>query len=101
LLLLLAPALAATELALLPIALVGGWLPQKLGAWADVVRAMPRLAGERRSIQRERAISSARFAAALTPALGSPFLGAASRSGALAWLLRGYWRIVGALLGRP
>src|SRR5918993_492744 len=33
LLALLAPALFATELALIPLAAIGGWLPQKLAAW--------------------------------------------------------------------
>ena len=40
--LLLAPALAATELALLAASAAGGWLPQKLGAWGDSLRSLPR-----------------------------------------------------------
>ena len=51
LLALLAPALVATELALLPVALAGGWLGQKLLAWGDTLRALPRLLRERRQIQ--------------------------------------------------
>ena len=43
LLALLAPALAATELALVGISIAGGWGRQKLRAWADVVRWLPRL----------------------------------------------------------
>ena len=94
LLLLLAPALLATELALLPVAAAGGWLPQKLAATADTLRALPRLLRQRRAIQRGRAISAAEFAAWLTPDLDSPYLGRAGRLRILRWGLRGYWRLV-------
>lgn len=94
LLALLAPALAATEVALLVASLLGGWSGQKLRAWGDTFEALPRLLRERRSIQATRAISAAEFARALTPALDSAYLGSASRSAALAALLRGYWALV-------
>ena len=99
LLMLLGPALAATELALVFIAAAGGWLPQKLGSWLDVLRSLPRLAGERRRIQADRAIGSAPFALGLTPDLGSAYLGAAGRSGLLGGALAAYWRLVLRLLG--
>ena len=38
LIVLLAPVLVATELALLPVAARGGWLRQKLAAWAQLIR---------------------------------------------------------------
>jgi GT2 family glycosyltransferase len=98
LLVLLAPALAATELALIPASIAGGWFGQKVRAWADTLRSLPRLLRERRGIQAQRAVTSADFARPLTPALDSPYLGAASRSGVLARLLRGYWRLVVRLL---
>jgi GT2 family glycosyltransferase len=98
LLALLAPALAATELALLAVAAAGGWLPQKLAAARETLRALPRLLRERRAIQAARTVSSAQFAAALTPDLDSPFLGRPGRSRLLQALLRGYWRLVLALL---
>jgi N-acetylglucosaminyl-diphospho-decaprenol L-rhamnosyltransferase len=98
---LLAPALLATELALVPISIAGGWAPQKLLAWTDTVRALPRLLRERRAIQPTRRVSVARFARALTADLESPYLGAAARSRALRALLRSYWRVVLALLGGP
>ena len=94
LLLLLAPALAATELGLLPVAAAGGWLPQKLAAAADTLRALPRLLRERRAVQATRRISSREFAAWLTADLDSPFLGRAGRSRPLRWVLRAYWRLV-------
>jgi GT2 family glycosyltransferase len=93
------PALLATELALVPASLAGGWFRQKLLAWADVWRALPRLLGERRAIQARRAVSAGDFAAALTPDLDSAYLGAAGRSRALASLLRAYWSLALRLLG--
>lgn len=100
LLALLAPALAATEIALLAIAAAGGWLPQKLGAAADVLRALPRLLRERRAIQSTRRISAGEFAAGLTAELDSPYLGRAARLPLLGPALGLYWRLVRLLLGR-
>lgn len=99
LLALLAPALIATELALLVVAAAGGWLPQKLGAGGDTLRALPRLVGQRRRIQASARIGAGAFASALTPGLDSPFLGRTGRSRVLARLLAAYWRIVLRLLG--
>jgi N-acetylglucosaminyl-diphospho-decaprenol L-rhamnosyltransferase len=98
LLLPLAPALVATELALLAVAAAGGWLPQKLAAAGETVRALPRLLRERRAVQATRTVSAAEFAAWLTPDLDSPFLGSAGRSRLLRGALRAYWRLVLALL---
>ena len=98
---LLAPALFATELALLAVAATQGWLGQKLRAWAELAAALPRLIRERREIQRARAIAAGDFARALTPELGSAYLGAAGRSRPLALALRGYWALVLFLLGAP
>jgi GT2 family glycosyltransferase len=98
LLLLLAPALAATEAALLVAGAAGGWLPQKLAAMADGARALPRLVRERRAVQAGRTASAATFAAFLTPDLDSPFLGRAGRVAPLRWALRAYWRGVVGLL---
>ncbi len=130
----LAPALAATELALHLIAAASGWLPEKLRADVAVLRALPRLLRERRAIQRGAgsappvarapgrelgtgpiappgaplagvgtppgaAISPRRFAELLTPELDSAYLGRASASKPLRWLLRAYWRLALALLG--
>jgi GT2 family glycosyltransferase len=94
LLVLLLPALLATDLALVGVAATGGWLPQKLAATAETVRALPRLLRERRAVQATRTISCAEFAAWLTPDLDSPYLGRAGRSRPLRWALRAYWRFV-------
>lgn len=99
LLLVLAPALVATELALVPVAIAGGWFRQGARARLDVLRWMPRLARERGEIKRLRTIGSREFAGGLTPELNSPFLGRAGGSRLLRALLGGYWRLVLRILG--
>ncbi len=98
LLALLAPALALTELALIPIAAAGGWGAAKLGSFADLAAWMPRLLRERRAIQAQRAIGTAEFARWLTPDLASPFIHPIARSAPARIVLRAYWRLVQALL---
>ena len=98
LLILLAPALIATELALIPAAFAAGWGRQKLAAMWEVARWLPRLLRERRQVQATRTVSAAEFAAWLTPDLDSPFIPAVARSAPVRLLLRGYWRAVRLLL---
>jgi GT2 family glycosyltransferase len=98
LLLLLAPALIATEAGIFAAALAGGWAGQKLQAWGDVARAMPALLRERAAVQAERSVSAAEFAAWLTPELLSPYLPDAVRSAPVRLALRSYWRVVSVLL---
>jgi GT2 family glycosyltransferase len=100
LLLLLAPALLLTELALIPASIAGGWAGQKLLANLDAIRWLPRLLRERRAIQARRAASSGELAAWLTADLDSPFIPGIARSGPARLALRAYWRLVRALLGR-
>jgi GT2 family glycosyltransferase len=94
LLALLAPALLATELALLAIAPLSGWGRPKLRAYADTVWALPRLLRERRAIQARRAIGAGEFARLLTPDLTSRDLGRVGGSRALRAALRAYWALV-------
>ncbi len=101
LLALLAPALLATELALVGISITGGWGRQKLAAMHDVIRWLPRLLRERREVQATRTVSTARFASWLSADLDSPFIGAAARSVPIRFALRAYWCAVRLLLGRP
>jgi GT2 family glycosyltransferase len=98
LLVLLAPALAATELALLAVAARGGWLGQKLAANAEALRWLPRLLRERRRIQRDRRVSAAEFASWLTPDLDSPFIPPLVRTAPIRSILRLYWTAVRAVL---
>jgi hypothetical protein len=98
LLVLLAPALAGFELALLGGAWQGGWLRAKLRALRAVAREAPAIRARRREVQRTRAIDAAAFAAALTPSLDSPHLAAATRLPGAQAILTTYWRVVRALL---
>jgi GT2 family glycosyltransferase len=95
---LLTPALVATEIALLFVSLSSGWGRQKAAAYADTLRALPRLLTERRHVQSGRRASAAQFADVLTPRLSSSYLGRAGSSRALNALLVGYWATVRALL---
>jgi GT2 family glycosyltransferase len=100
LLLLLAPALLATELALVAASLAGGWWRQKLAATGEVLRWLPRLLRERRQVQATRAISTAEFASGLSADLDSPFIPAVARSTPVRLVLRAYWGAVRFVLGR-
>jgi GT2 family glycosyltransferase len=100
LLLLLAPALLATELALLAVAAGGGWGRQKLAADLEFLRWLPRLLRERRSLQASRTVSAAEFASWLTADLDSPFISPAARSLPARLALRSYWAAVRLLLRR-
>jgi GT2 family glycosyltransferase len=100
LLILLAPALLATELALLFVAGSGGWGRQKLAANFEALRWLPRLLRERRRIQGARAVGSAEFASWLSADLDSPFIAGAARSLPARLALRGYLGAVRLLLGR-
>ncbi len=99
LLVVLAPALLATELALIGVSISGGWGRQKLAAMADVIRWAPRLHAERREVQGAATVSAARFASFLSADLDSPFIGGAARSPAARFVMRTYWRVALRLLG--
>jgi GT2 family glycosyltransferase len=98
LLALLAPVLIATELALLVVSATGGWGSQKLQANREVIGWLPRLLRERREIQHRRTVSAAEFSSWLTPDLDSELISPLVRSWPARLLLRGYWRLVRALL---
>ena len=100
LLILLAPALLATELALLAVSASGGWGKQKLAADFEALRWLPRLLRERRQVQATRSVSAAEFASWLSADLDSPFIAGAARSLPVRLALRCYWRLVRVLLGR-
>jgi hypothetical protein len=89
-----APALLATELALLVHAAAGGWGPAKARATAGFLRELPGALRQRRAIQARAAIGPAEFAEALVPELDSPFFGGMGRSRLVRALLRAYWSLV-------
>jgi GT2 family glycosyltransferase len=94
LLALLAPALLATEVAIWAAAIRGRWVRMKALATRDFVASLPRLMGERRQIQRTRAVSVLEFAAPMRSDLSSPYLGRFARHPLIASVLRWYWRAV-------
>ena len=98
LLLFLAPALLATELALLLVSAAGGWGGQKLAANLEALRWLPRLLRQRRRIQRCATVGSAEFASWLSADLDSPFIAAPARSLPVRLALRAYLGTVRALL---
>jgi GT2 family glycosyltransferase len=100
LLALLAPALLATEIALLFVSAAGGWGREKVRANVAFVRWLPRLLRERRQLQQRRAIGAREFAAMLTPDLDSDLISPLVRSWPARILLRTYWRAVRSLLPR-
>lgn len=99
LLVLLAPALFASEMAIVAVSIHSRWSGQKLSSYVDLVRWLPRLLRERRAIQAQRRASPAEFARLFTADLSSPFLGRVGRSLGVRTLLRAYWRFVMLLLG--
>ena len=100
LLVLVMPALMATELALLAVAARQGWLRQKLLALSDLARWMPRLLHERRGLQDARKVSAKAFAEHLVAELSSPYLGGIGRSRIVRVALTGYWAAVKWVLER-
>jgi GT2 family glycosyltransferase len=98
LLALLAPALLATEVALLAVAAGGGWGREKLRANLAFLRWLPRLLRERRVVQAQRSVSAAEFASWLTPDLDSELISPLARSRPARLALRSYWRLVRLLL---
>ena len=98
LLALLAPALLATELALLLVAAADGWGQKKLRANLEFLRWLPRLLRERREIQRRRTVSAGEFASWLTPDLDSELISPLARTWPARLALRSYWRLVCLLL---
>jgi GT2 family glycosyltransferase len=100
LLVLLAPALLATELALLAVATSGGWGRQKLAANLEFLRWLPRLLRERRQVQATRTITATEFASLLTPDLDSSFISPSVRTRPVRFVLRAYLGAVRLVLGR-
>jgi N-acetylglucosaminyl-diphospho-decaprenol L-rhamnosyltransferase len=95
----LAPALALSELGLLAVAWRGGWFRAKLRAQAAVARDLPAIRRRRESVQRLRAISTARFAQHLSANLASPYLRAVAEVAPMAVAQRTYWSVARRLLG--
>jgi GT2 family glycosyltransferase len=98
LLVLLLPALLATELALLGVAASGGWLRAKLRAQAALLRSLPAILARRRAVQAASGVTASDFARHLSSDLDSPYLGSLARVAPLAAAQRLYWALVVRLL---
>ncbi len=90
-----APALLALEVALLAVAMRGGWLRAKLRAQWAVLTTLPRTLKRRREVQRTRVIKAREFAAHLSDSLDSPNL---SVPKPFDHAQRAYWRVAQRLL---
>ena len=88
------PALIVTEFVVWAVAVRGGWGRMKLLATLDVLRALPRLLAERRTVQSAARLEPTEFAAALTPWLDSPYFGALGTQPLVACGLATYWNLV-------
>jgi GT2 family glycosyltransferase len=93
-LLLVAPALIAVELAMVATALTQGWIREKVAGWAWLLRHRRDVAARRRAVQSARVVSDRelahRFADRLNPGNAAPPAWAKPFDG----LLRTYWRLV-------
>jgi len=92
----LAPALLATELALLVLAARGRWLSVKLRADLATVAGLPRLLHRRWTVQAGRAIGTRAFAGQLTASLESPYIPGLPRW--VRWTQSAYFSLVRAVL---
>jgi N-acetylglucosaminyl-diphospho-decaprenol L-rhamnosyltransferase len=100
LLMLLAPALFASEIALLAVAAREGWLRAKLRAQAAVVRELPQVLERRRRVQATRTLSDREFAQRLTAELDNPNLGELARIPLVVLFQRAYWACVLRMLAK-
>jgi GT2 family glycosyltransferase len=98
LLLLIAPALAGFELALLAVAARNGWLAAKLRSQRALMRSLPWALRRRQRVMATRCVPATEFAAALTASLDSPFLADAARLPPLVAAQRAYWQLVQRVL---
>jgi GT2 family glycosyltransferase len=87
---LLAPALLASELAVLAVAARGGWLRHKLRALGAVVAAVPAIRSQRRRVQSSRRVSDRQLMPGFEVALGTEFGADVARVSAhvLGWYAR-------------
>jgi GT2 family glycosyltransferase len=100
LLMLLTPALIASELAVLLVAAHRGWLPAKLRAQLAVARELPEMLERRRRVQARRTVSERAFAQGLSSRLDNPHLGRLARVPLFARAQSAYWSLVLRMLPR-
>ena len=99
-LLLLAPVLALTELAMLAAATAGGWLPAKLRGWAWLWRHRSWLRERHRAIQRARKVGDRDLAHLMTARFDPANVAAPPGVRVYNALVSGWWVLVRGLLPR-
>lgn len=100
LLLLLAPALLAFEVALLAVAARGGWLRPKLAANRAALGGLRATLRRRRHVQRQATVSAEAFARSLTSSLDGGFFADSGVPPVALRLQAAYWGVVMAALRR-
>lgn len=98
LLLTLGPLLAATELAMLALALRQGWFRDKLRGWSWCLRNVGWIREHRRALQQTRTVPDRRLAEFLTPVVDPAMIDVPRAIQSLNPLIAGYWAVVRRLL---
>ena len=98
LLLALSPLLAATELAMLALALRQGWFRDKLRGWSWCLQNLGWIRDHRRALQGARTVSDRKLAEFLTPVVDPAMIDVPRAIQALNPLISGYWAVVRRLL---
>jgi GT2 family glycosyltransferase len=96
-LLVLAPALAGLELAMVLLALKEGWLRDKLRGWAWLWRHRKHVRARRRALQRERTVADRQWMRLLTARVDTPLVAVPARR-PLNALMDAYWRMASRAL---
>jgi GT2 family glycosyltransferase len=91
LLLVLAPVLVSAELGLVLVALRGGWLRNKVAAWAWCAQNASWLVAHRRELQGLRQVPDRELAQFLTPVIDAAMIEAPAVLGAFNPLVKAYW----------
>jgi N-acetylglucosaminyl-diphospho-decaprenol L-rhamnosyltransferase len=92
------PVLLVAELATWAAAARGGWLRAKALSALDIIRALPALLSERRTIQATASAEPIAFALGFVPALDSPYFGGVGRQPIVRACLSVYWKLCLAIL---
>jgi N-acetylglucosaminyl-diphospho-decaprenol L-rhamnosyltransferase len=88
----LAPAFVAFEVAILALAVRGGWGRAKVRSWRSAARHLPAIRERRRQVQERAVLGPGAFAERLTAHLDGAYFAGLRRHRWLTALLEGYWR---------
>ncbi|MGH3715045.1 MAG: glycosyltransferase family 2 protein [Micromonosporaceae bacterium] len=97
-LLLLSPALAALELAMLALGLKQGWAEEKVRGWSWLWQHRSHLRKRRRQLKAERTVPNRQWMAMLTPTLEPAAMELPPGTGVLNLVMRAYWATIRRLV---